>query len=89
MKIFRWLKKQAYFFVAYYFAYCASFALKRWKPTVIVVTGSSGKTTLLHLLEAQLKGKALFSHKANSAFGIPFNILGLERSTYRLSEWFM
>jgi UDP-N-acetylmuramoyl-tripeptide--D-alanyl-D-alanine ligase len=92
MSIFRKIKKYAYFFVARYFALWASLFLNRWKPRVITVIGSSGKTTLLHLFEAELGGKqgktAVFSHKANSAFGIPFHILGLERKTFAISEWF-
>ncbi len=43
--------------------------------------------TLLHLFEAQLGPKAKYSHKANSAFGISFNILGLERKTFSIFEW--
>jgi UDP-N-acetylmuramoyl-tripeptide--D-alanyl-D-alanine ligase len=85
--IVRRLKKRLYFFVAGYFAYWARIYLRRWNPTVITVTGSSGKTTLLHLFEAQLGETARYSHGANSAFGIPFHILGLERSSYRWYEW--
>lgn len=55
---------------------------------MIVVTGSNGKTTLFHLLEAQLGNKARHSHHANSSFGIPFYILGLERKTLLKTEWF-
>jgi len=53
-----------------------------------VVTGSSGKTTLLHLLEAQLGEKACYSHHANSSYGIPFDILGHSRRTLMFYEWF-
>ncbi len=44
---------------------------------MIVVTGSSGKTTLVHMLDAQLGDEAFTAHHANSPFGIPLNILGL------------
>jgi UDP-N-acetylmuramoyl-tripeptide--D-alanyl-D-alanine ligase len=54
---------------------------------VIVVTGSNGKTTLLHLVESQLQDRAMYSHEANSSFGIPFNILGLHRKDLTLFEW--
>jgi UDP-N-acetylmuramoyl-tripeptide--D-alanyl-D-alanine ligase len=81
-------KRILYFFVARYFRFFAAIRLARWKPRIILVTGSSGKTTLLHLLEAQLGAKAKYSHHANSAFGISFNILGIERTSFRLVEWF-
>lgn len=81
------LKKLFYFPIAYYFRFFAQVRLSFWKPRIIVVTGSSGKTTLLHLLESQLGNNARYSHKANSSFGIPFNILGLERKTLAKSEW--
>jgi UDP-N-acetylmuramoyl-tripeptide--D-alanyl-D-alanine ligase len=87
MRILRTIKRKIYFLVATYFALWAKVFLHRWKPMIITVTGSSGKTTLLHLLEAQLGNLAVFSHHANSAFGIPFHILGLERKSYKLYEW--
>lgn len=82
------LKKSFYFPVASYFRFFAQIRLKLWRPTVVVVTGSNGKTTLLHLLEAQLGQEAKFSHHANSSFGIPFDILDLHRKTLHPSEWF-
>ena len=83
----RIIKKKLYFSVAAYFSFFAAIYLKRWNPMIITVTGSSGKTTLLHLFEAQLGEKAVYSHKANSAFGIPFHILGLERISFAWYEW--
>lgn len=53
----------------------------------MVITGSSGKTTLLHLIESQIGSLAKYSHKANSSFGIPFDILGLHRIKETLDEW--
>lgn len=61
--------------------------LKRWHPKIIVVTGSAGKTTLLHLLEAQLGDDAHYSHHANSAYGIAFDILGLHGVTRSRFDW--
>lgn len=58
-----------------------------WRPKIIVITGSTGKTTLLHLIESQLRDKAKYSHFANSTYGIPFDILGLQRKTLTLWEW--
>lgn len=81
------VKKSLYFFVASYFGVWAKIVLLRWKPTIVTVIGSSGKTTLLHLLEAQIGDVAVYSHRANSTFGIPFHILGLQRKNFSLLEW--
>lgn len=85
--IVRILKKRLYFAVAAYFVFFARIYLRRWRPMIITVTGSSGKTTMLHMFEAQLGDKACYSHRANSTFGIPFHILGLERKHFRAYEW--
>lgn len=45
---------------------------------MIAVTGSAGKTTMLNLLEHEIGKKAHYSHDANSAFGVSFDILGLK-----------
>ena len=82
------LKKALYFPIASYFRFFAAMRLRKWKPQVIVVTGSNGKTTLLHMLEVQVGERAKVSHHANSAYGIPFDILDLHRETMQLSEWF-
>jgi UDP-N-acetylmuramyl pentapeptide synthase len=81
------LKKKLYFTVAHYFAFWAKFVLRRWKPKIIIITGSSGKTTALHLVEAQLGNKAVYSHHANGAIGIPFHILGLETNVPSKPAW--
>lgn len=82
--------KDFFFFpITYYFAFFARIQLKKWNPRIIVVTGSSGKTTLFSLIEAQLEDKAHFSHHANSAIGVPFDILGLHRKTLLPIEWVM
>ena len=72
------LKKRFYFVAAKYFRPFAIRAFKRWHPRVIAVTGSAGKTTVLNLLEHQIGKKAHYSHDANSAFGISFDLLGLK-----------
>lgn len=81
------IKKFLYFPVAFYFRFFAKIQLFFWQPRIIVITGSNSKTTLLHLLESQLGSKAVYSHHANSSFGIPFDILGLKRRTLTLIEW--
>ncbi len=81
------IKDILFFPIAYYFAFWAKIRLSRWNPRVIVITGSSGKTTLFHLVEAQVGSKAHYSHHANSAIGIPFDILDLHRRTLKPTEW--
>lgn len=81
------LKKFLYFPIASYFKFFAAIRLRHWQPKIVVVTGSSGKTTLLHLLESQIGNKAKYSHHANSSFGIPFDILDLKRKSLLQSEW--
>ncbi|MCL2038492.1 hypothetical protein FWG86_01125 [Candidatus Saccharibacteria bacterium] len=71
------LKRRFYLTAARWFWLFASRSLKRWNPRVIIITGSVGKTTMLNLLATQ-NLPAHFSHNANSAFGIAFDILGLE-----------
>ena len=71
-------KKRFYFVVAKYFRHFANQAFKRWNPRVIAVTGSAGKTTMMTMLEHEIGKKAHYSHDANSAFGIPFDMLGLK-----------
>lgn len=81
------LKAILYFPLAYYFRFFAKIKLARWKPRIIVITGSNGKTTLLHLVAAQLVEGSRYSHHANSSYGIPFDILGLTRKTLMVHEW--
>jgi len=83
----RKIKRIFYFPIANYFRFWAEIRLKFWKPRVIAITGSSGKTTLLHLIESQIGKKAKYSHHANSSYGIPFDILGLKRKTLTPDEW--
>lgn len=81
------IKRRLYFLVARYFLFWAKIQILIWHPKVIVVTGSSGKTTTMHLLESQLGDSAHYSHHANSVYGISFDILGLKRETLLKSEW--
>ena len=71
-------KKRFYFIAAKYFRYFANKVFRRWHPRVIAVTGSAGKTTMLNMIENEMGDKAHYSHNANSAFGISFDLLGLD-----------
>lgn len=81
------LKKKLYLFSAGYFRFWANLSLRRWQPRIIAVTGSVGKTTMLRLLEVQLGKRAHYSHNANSAFGIAFDIVGLRGVTGSKMRW--
>lgn len=71
-------KKRFYFSVARYFRFFANLVLKRWHPRIIAITGSAGKTTMMMMLEHEIGKKAHYSRDANSAFGVPFDVLGLK-----------
>ena len=51
-------KKRFYFVAAHYFRFFANFSLRRWSPRIFAITGSAGKTTMLHLVEFELGEKA-------------------------------
>ena len=70
------LKPRIHDGLARYFMFWASFSLKRWQPRVIVITGSVGKTGLLHILAQQFGEKAHYSFGANTEIGIAMDILG-------------
>lgn len=72
------IKRKLYLFVASYFRFFANFSFRRWRPRVIAVTGSVGKTTMLNILEVQLGKRAHYSHNANSAYGVAFDVLGMD-----------
>lgn len=80
-------KKKLYFVVAGYFRFFANWAFKRWNPRVIAITGSAGKTTMLNLLECQLGRQAHYSHNANSAYGVAFDMVGLSGITDNRWRW--
>ena len=87
MKLVHKAKKALYISVAKYFRFWANISLKRWHPRIIAITGSVGKTTMLHLVETQLLRDAHYSHFANSAFGVAFDIVGLRGVTSSKWRW--
>ena len=80
-------KKRFYFKAAGYFRHHADRVFKRWHPRVIAVTGSAGKTTVMKMLEHEIGDKAHYSRDANSAFGIPFDMLGLKGINGSKLKW--
>ena len=81
------LKKKFYFVGAKYFRHFANRVYKRWHPRVIAVTGSAGKTTMLNMLEYEMGERAHYSHDANSAFGVSFDLLGLKGVRGSKARW--
>ncbi|MCR4329283.1 MAG: hypothetical protein NUV65_01935 [Candidatus Roizmanbacteria bacterium] len=86
------MKSQMYFIFAAYYRFFAKIVLSRWKPRILAVTGTAGKTSALNLLSTALKTKysVYVSKKANSAIGISYSILGIVPVNYSVSEfiWF-
>ena len=82
------VKKKLYFVVAGYFRFFANMVMKRWKPRVTAITGSAGKTTMLNLMELQMGEIAHYSHNANSAFGVAFDIMGFDGIRGSKLRWF-
>ncbi|MBR2709608.1 hypothetical protein IKE72_00845 [Candidatus Saccharibacteria bacterium] len=80
-------KKKFYFAVAKYFQHFARRVLRRWQPRIIAVTGSAGKTTMLNMLEYEIGMGAHYSHDANSAFGVSFDLLGLKGVKHSQLRW--
>ena len=60
-----------------YFCFWGRLYLNRWRPIVIVVTGSVGKTNLLHLLKEQFGSRAYYSYRSNTKVGITLNLFDL------------
>ena len=70
-----------------YFMFWAGFSLRRWQPRVIVVTGSVGKTILLHILNEQFQDRAHCSFGANADLGIALDIVGEKGVTDSRWHW--
>ena len=58
MSIVMRFEKRLYFIAARYFRFFAKKVLNRWNPRIIAITGSAGKTTMLNLIEYELKDRA-------------------------------
>ena len=70
------IRLKVYGLLVSYFMFWASISLRRWRPRVIVVTGSVGKTILLHILAEQFDDQAHCSFGANADVGIALDIVG-------------
>lgn len=83
------IKKQLYLFLITYLKLLAKVQQLKHQSTIIGVTGTSGKTSTLHALEATLQDffSLKVSHKANSESGLPIDILGLSISSFSWKSW--
>ncbi|OGJ15659.1 MAG: hypothetical protein A2632_00545 [Candidatus Pacebacteria bacterium RIFCSPHIGHO2_01_FULL_46_16] len=83
------MKKYLGLLLLQYFRLLARYQLSRWRPTIIGITGSAGKTSTMEAIAAVLADIRWVktSEKANSESGIPLNILGLYPKSYSNSDW--
>jgi UDP-N-acetylmuramyl pentapeptide synthase len=64
--------------------------VRRYKPTVVMVTGSVGKTSTKDAVALALSSRFLVrksEKSANSEFGVPFTILGVANPWSSVSAW--
>jgi UDP-N-acetylmuramoyl-tripeptide--D-alanyl-D-alanine ligase len=75
--------------ILWYLRACARLHLRIWRPTIIGIAGSSGKTSLAHLATIVLEGRLPVrqSKGKNSETGIPLDVLGLSLTSYSVYEW--
>lgn len=73
-----------------YFIFWGKRLIKRWQPRVIVVTGASGKTTLLNMLKVQLGDDGVaYSTRANTNIGVVCNLVGEPGVTASRWRWLL
>lgn len=87
--LYLWLSKKLYFPTSKYFRFFAALVLKRWRPKIIAVIGSAGKSNATKLFYLLLKQKYSVrkSQRANSAFAIPLDILDIHLRDYNPRQW--
>ena len=76
--------------VIFFLAFFARAVLHRYKPCIVMVTGSVGKTSTKDAIAAALTAKFYVrkSEKSfNTGFGVPFTILGVENPWNNPFAW--
>jgi len=83
------LKNKLYYLITKYFQFWARLVLIRWRPIIIAVVGSAGKTSTMLMIEQVLNSNLSVktSYKTNAASAIPLNILGLSQHSFSQLEW--
>lgn len=85
------MKKPLQHLALSYLKFIARLQLRKYSPDILGITGSAGKTSTMHAVEAVLqdKYKLKVGYKANSEWGIPANILGLKTGVHANSylDW--
>jgi UDP-N-acetylmuramoyl-tripeptide--D-alanyl-D-alanine ligase len=83
------MKKNFIWLFLTYLRLLAKIQLWKIKPKIIGITGTAGKTSTAHAIEAILNNhfRLKVSHKANSETGLPLNILGLQMQSYTWLDW--
>lgn len=85
------MKKILKSIVAYLLALVARTVVRRYRPRIVMITGSVGKTSTKDAVAAVLRARFLVraSDKSfNSEFGVPFTILGVKNPLDAPLEWF-
>lgn len=73
-----------------YFIFWGKQLIRRWRPRTIVVTGASGKTTLLNMLKVQLgESEVAYSTRANTNIGVVCNLVGEGGVTASRWRWLL
>lgn len=87
------MKKMLSRFVLGYLKLLAKLQLRKYAPDIVGITGSAGKTSTMHAVEAVLQDKYRLKvgYKANSEWGIPTDILGLKANQHSnvYLDWFL
>ena len=87
----RWIKNLRNFirlvFLDAYFCFWSRLYLSRWRPKVIIITGSVGKTSLLYALKDQFGERAFYSYRANTKVGISLQLLGIKSISKASQRW--
>lgn len=77
--------------VGFFLAFLARAVVRRYRPQIVMVTGSVGKTSTKDAVAAVLMTRFYVrkSEKSfNSEFGVPFTILGVENPWHNPLAWF-
>ena len=83
------MKKILIWILLYYLRFFAKLSLFIYKPKIIGITGSVGKSSARNVIYAILKDyfKVKMIREGNSETGIPLGILGLDPGNYKLTDW--